>query len=300
MDGHVDGDLLVPPDDQEVHVEEPPADVIGLDLTGHGQVAVLADVEIDQDVGPGLRVQDVIEVAVVNGHLHRLHPVAVEDRGDLPLRTDLSGRSLAASVAEACVQLLLGHVVSIVVSGGSPIVATETAGRSGATGWRAWLGTSSWRRPSGPCPSPWWPRRGPVARCAWRRPWSCRPPSAPSPSPAGRGPSPASSGSWSLGRSPLWPSRQPSSQFPLPASPSTLLSIEGAREVPTQLRLVLAVEDLGDGSVLEHGADRARDARRDRQDPELPDPLLLGDRDGVRDHDLLDGGLLDLLHGLAR
>src|SRR5947208_11009312 len=65
-----------------------------------------------------------------------------------------------------------------------------------------------------------------------------------------------------------------------------------------ELRLVLAVEDLGDAGVLEHGAQGVGDDRRDREDGQLPDLLLLRDRHRIRDHDFLDRGLLDLLHGL--
>src|SRR5207245_1885416 len=56
---------------------------------------------------------------------------------------------------------------------------------------------------------------------------------------------------------------------------------------PAALELVLALEDLGDGLVLEHGVQRRGDDRGDRQDGE-PIPhdlgLLLGNGKGVR-HD---------------
>ena len=61
------------------------------------------------------------------------------------------------------------------------------------------------------------------------------------------------------------------------------------------LELVLAVEDLGDGAVLEHGAERARDERRDREHLQLADLLFLGDRHRVSDEDLLDRRLVEPL-----
>src|SRR4029453_11912155 len=67
--------------------------------------------------------------------------------------------------------------------------------------------------------------------------------------------------------------------------------------------LVVAVEDLGDRLVLEHGQKSGGDDRRDgeHRQPVAQDlHLLLGDRQRVRDHGLLDRGLDDALHGLAR
>src|SRR5262249_1717913 len=75
---------------------------------------------------------------------------------------------------------------------------------------------------------------------------------------------------------------------------------------PLELRLgarprgsALAVEEAGDRALAEHLVDRPGDQRRDREHGELVDPLLLRDRQRVRDDDLADPGVLQAVGGTA-
>ena len=114
----VDVDLLVPADDQEVDVEELTPDVITLDLARHREVLVLADVQIDEDVRARVGVEDVIQVAVIDRDLDRVHAVAVQDGRDLALRAQLPRGALPPSVAEVRAQFPLGHRSITSSSGG--------------------------------------------------------------------------------------------------------------------------------------------------------------------------------------
>ena len=109
MHGDVHRDLLVAAHHEEIDVQELPADVVALDLTGHREVLVLAYLEIDQHVRAGARVQHVVELAPVDGELQGLHPVPVQDPGDEPARAELPRGSLAPAVTQSSRQLGLGH-----------------------------------------------------------------------------------------------------------------------------------------------------------------------------------------------
>src|SRR5438105_9824792 len=100
MDGDVDVDLLVASDRQEVDVEELTADVVALDLAGHGEVTILPDVEVDEHVGPCVGVQGVVQLASVDRDLDGLHPVPVQDPRNAPLRAELAGGSLSSAVPQ--------------------------------------------------------------------------------------------------------------------------------------------------------------------------------------------------------
>src|SRR5438034_646647 len=99
VDGHLHGDLLVPGDPQEVHVQELATDVVALDLAWHGQEVVVIDAEIDQDVHSGVGVEDVHEVAGIHGDVQGVDPVPVHHGGDAAGRPDLVRRTLTGGLA---------------------------------------------------------------------------------------------------------------------------------------------------------------------------------------------------------
>ena len=109
VDGDVHGDLLVAAHHEEVDVQELPANVVALDLPGHRQMLVLADLKVDQHVRSGSGVQDVVELAPIQGELERLHPVPVQDAGHEPPRAELASGALAPAVTQGRRQLGLGH-----------------------------------------------------------------------------------------------------------------------------------------------------------------------------------------------
>ena len=106
MDGDLDLDLLVPSDPQEVDVDESSQEMVALDLARHRQEVLAVHPKVDQDVCPGVGVQHVEKVARTDADGERFDAVAVDDRGDAPLRPNLSGHALAGAVAPIGLQLL--------------------------------------------------------------------------------------------------------------------------------------------------------------------------------------------------
>ena len=109
-----DGDrqlqLLVAPDREEVDVDEAPVDVIALDVARDDQVIGAVDDQVDEDVGPGPRVEDVVQVPRVHRQRGRVHPVAVQHRGHAAGGPQLAGDALAGALPGFGDELDFGHV----------------------------------------------------------------------------------------------------------------------------------------------------------------------------------------------
>jgi hypothetical protein len=66
---------------EEVDVDEATVDVIALDVARDDQVLGAIHDQVDEDVGPGPGVEDVVQVPGVHRQRGRIHPVAVQHRG---------------------------------------------------------------------------------------------------------------------------------------------------------------------------------------------------------------------------
>ena len=83
--GHVDGELLVAADAQEVDVEDVAAHRVALEVLDHDELAAAVDVEVDQGVEAGLAGEGVAQLAPDDGDGHGVLAQAVDDAGDLAL-----------------------------------------------------------------------------------------------------------------------------------------------------------------------------------------------------------------------
>ena len=95
-DGNVDGDRLGAADRQEVDVDEPRVDVIALDLSGDREVLGVVDLQVDQDVGTGFRVEQTVELLRVHGERRGVDALSVEDGRHTTTGAQLAGDTFAA------------------------------------------------------------------------------------------------------------------------------------------------------------------------------------------------------------
>ena len=102
--------LLVATDGEEVDVDEPTVDVIALDVARDDQVLGPVDDQVDEDVGPGARMEDVVQVPGVHRERGRVHPVPVQHRGHATGGPQLAGDALAGPFAGLGDELDFGHV----------------------------------------------------------------------------------------------------------------------------------------------------------------------------------------------
>ncbi len=105
---HRDGDPLAAADHQEVDVDVGAADRVALDFAGQGQVALPAEPQGDQCVGPAAA-QGLAELALVDRQVLGVDAVAVEDRRHAAVRAGSAGGSLPGVRALVCRELVLGH-----------------------------------------------------------------------------------------------------------------------------------------------------------------------------------------------
>ena len=95
---------------EEVDVDETPVDVIALDVARDDQVLGAIHDQVDEDVGPGPGVEDVVQVPGVHRQRGRVHPVAVQHRGHAAGGPQLAGDALAGALPGLGDELDFGHV----------------------------------------------------------------------------------------------------------------------------------------------------------------------------------------------
>jgi hypothetical protein len=82
---------------------------VALHLPGQGEVALPADLQVEQDVGAGVGAHREAQLAGVHVQVDGVHAVPVEDGGDPPGTASTAGRSLARLAPGLGGQLVLGH-----------------------------------------------------------------------------------------------------------------------------------------------------------------------------------------------